>query len=137
MGKMKHFFITVTIVPLLTGIPCPAMAATTSLNMGSALLQTIWALLIVVGIILVIYGLAKKRFGSGRIGTGQINLLEMRHIMPKTALALVEVRGKTLLIGIGSGHINLLADIADERSASDGHGQHADFKTLLAKEEEK
>lgn len=78
--------------------------------MGSALLQMIWALLIVIGIILSIYGLARKRFGLGRLQQGNIQVLELRHIMPKTTLALVEVHGKVMLLGIGTGKISLLAE---------------------------
>lgn len=104
--------------------------------MGSAFLQTIWALLIVIGIIMVIFALAKKRFGIGRVGEGKINLLELRHIMPKTTLALVKVEGKLLLLGIGAGNISLLADVSDANPQVKTTKKD-DFETLLAREKEK
>lgn len=98
--------------------------------MGSALLQMLWALLIVIGIILIIFALARKRFdlGLGRIQQGNIKVLELKHIMPKQTLALVEVRGKVLLLGIGGGQINLLADYPEAVT------EKPDFNTILAKQ---
>ncbi len=121
----------------LSSVPSPAFAVTKpSMNMGSAFLQTIWALLIVIGIIMVIFALARKRFGIGRIGEGKINLLELRHIMPKTTLALVQVEGKLLLLGIGAGNISLLADVSDGNPLKKTT-QKADFETLLTREKDK
>jgi len=104
--------------------------------MSSALLQTLWALLVVIGIILVLYALTRKRFGIGKRGTGKINLVELRHIMPKTTLALVEVEGKRLLLGIGSGRISLLADLAGKKTNRDKSTDSPDFATLLHEQQE-
>jgi flagellar protein FliO/FliZ len=100
------------------------------MNMGSALLQMLWALLIVIGIILIIFALVRKRFGlgSGRLQQGNIKVLELRHIMPKHTLALVEVRGKVLLLGIGTGQINLLTEYPNTTAEKN------DFDTLLAEQ---
>lgn len=108
--------------------PASAQAAE-SLTMGSALLQMLWALLIVIGVILIIFGLARKRFGLSRMQQNNIKVLELRHIMPKTALALVEVHGKVMLLGIGAGQINLLADYPE------GKAQKSDFDSLLAEQQ--
>jgi len=117
--------------------PAPALAATAPpVSMGSAFLQTIWALLVVIGIILVLYALTRKRFGIGKHGTGKINLVELRHIMPKTTLALVEVEGKRLLLGIGSGRISLLADLADEKTDRNTSADSPDFAAMLHEEQE-
>lgn len=97
--------------------------------MGSGLLRMLWALLIVIGIILIIFGLARKRFGIGRLQEGNIKVLELRHIMPKTTLALVEVRGRVLLLGIGGGRITLLADYAETSIET------TDFDALLAEQQ--
>ena len=98
-------------------------------SMGSAVMQMLWALLIVIGLILIIYGIAKKRFGLGNMQTGAIKVIEIRHIMPKTSLALIEVRGKELLIGIGAGRIELLADFSDQSEAP------KDFDEILNKQQ--
>jgi len=103
--------------------------AAESLTMGSGLLRMLWALLIVIGVILIIFGLVKKRFGLGRMQPGTIKVLELRHIMPKTTLALVEVRGKVMLLGIGTGQINLLADYPENTS------KESDFDALLAEQQ--
>ncbi len=97
--------------------------------MGSALLQMLWALLIVVGVILIIFGLARKRFSFGRLQQGKIQVLELRQIMPKNTLALVEVQGKVMLLGIGANQISLLADYPDDNP------DQADFKTLLEQQQ--
>ncbi|HHD63735.1 MAG TPA: flagellar biosynthetic protein FliO [Desulfobulbaceae bacterium] len=107
-------------------LPSPVRAAE-SLDMGSALMQMLWALLIVIGIILTIFALVKKRFSIGRTGTENINVLEIRHIMPKTSLALVEVHGKFMLLGIGAGRISLLADCPQQAGS-----EKPNFDTLLA-----
>ena len=99
------------------------------LTMGSGLLRMLWALLIVIGVILIIFGLVKKRFGLGRMQQGTIKVLELRHIMPKTTLALVEVRGKVMLLGIGAGQINLLVDYPENTS------KESDFDALLAEQQ--
>ena len=123
--------------PVLATVASPALAATAPpVTIGSALLQTIWALLVVIGIILVLYALTRKRFGIGKRGTGKINLVELRHIMPKTTLALVEVEGKRLLLGIGSGRISLLADLAGKETNRDKSTNSPDFATLLHEQQE-
>lgn len=93
-------------------------------------MQMLWALLIVIGIILIIFALIKKRFAIGQSAKGNINVLEMRHIMPKTTLALVEVHGKIMLLGIGSGRVSHLADCPQQTES-----QKSDFDTLLAEKE--
>ncbi len=134
---MKFFPFAVTSALALNAFAVPAFAAT-SMDMGSALLQTTWALLIVIGIILVLYALTRKRFGIGRHSAGKINLVELRHILPKITLALVEVEGKRLLLGIGSGRISLLTDLANETTTNakkNTPGQN--FAALLHEEEKK
>lgn len=92
-------------------------------SMGSAALQMTWALLIVIGLILVIYAIARKRLGLGTTSQGTIKIKEIRHLQPKTSLALVEVRGRELLLGIGGGRIELLADL--------GRQNQTDFDKIM------
>ena len=99
--------------------------------MGSALLQMSWALLIVMGIILIIFAFVRKRFGLGsyRLQQGNIKILELRHILPKQTLALVEVRGKVMLLGISTSQINLLTEYSGTSA------EKPNFDTMLAEQQ--
>jgi flagellar protein FliO/FliZ len=114
------------VILLLTLTPARAWAAET-FSMGSALLQTTWALLLVVGLILAIYGIAKKRLSLGKIGGSAIKIVELRPIMPKSTLALVEIRGKEYLLGISANGIHLIAEVSG--AAKD---EKPDFESLMA-----
>jgi flagellar protein FliO/FliZ len=95
-------------------------------SMGSALLQTAWALLVVIGLILALYGLARKRLQLfGRATGGVIRVVEMRSLNPRSTLALVEVRGQEFLLGIGASGIHLIAELSPEQEKS------TDFESLL------
>ncbi len=101
------------------------------LTTSGLLLQMLWALLIVVGLILVIYALAKKQFGLGKLQSGAIKILEIRYLMPKTALVLVEVRGKELLVGMSTGKVELVADLTGQKADE----PKKDFKKILAEKQ--
>ena len=105
--------------------PTTALAAELP-SMGGALLQMGWALLVVMGLILAIYGLAKKRLLLGKIGGNAIRIIEMRPLMPKSSLALVEVRGKEYLLGISADRVQLIADFSEDAK------DKPDFESLLA-----
>lgn len=81
--------------------------------------RMLWGLCIVLGVMLVLYGLFKKRFNilAGRSGD-IIQIKEIKPVMPKKSLCLVEVRGKEYLLGIGNESITLLADIDESKKGS-------------------
>lgn len=106
--------------------PAAAWAAETT-SMTSAMLRTLWALLVVVGLILALYGLAKRRLRLGPAGGAAIKVIEMRALQPKASLALVEVRGREYLLAISGQSVHLLADLT-----ADTDNKAADFSTLLA-----
>ncbi|MEE4164436.1 MAG: flagellar biosynthetic protein FliO [Desulfocapsaceae bacterium] len=125
----KHGSIVFCAIPALllyqSAFPHLACAAENFSLLGSSL-KMIWGLLVVLGILLIIYGLVKKRMtllqGGGK---GIIKVIESRHLMPKKSLFLVEVRGREYLLGSGADSLNLIASL-------DGTDQHsADFKTVL------
>ena len=95
--------------------------------MATAALQTLLALLIVVGLILALYALARKRLMPGRHGGNNIRVIEMRPLVPKATLALVEVRGHEYLLAINAGNVQLLADLSTRDSSND-----SDFPSILA-----
>jgi len=114
------------IISALFFVAMPSQAcAAEAFPMGTGLLRMVWALLVVSGIILLIYALAKKRLGLGNLHAGTIKVLELRRITPKNTLALIEVRAQVMLIGIGTEQITLLQNFSEESS------QKSDFKSLL------
>jgi len=100
-------------------------------TMTETLLRTAWALLVVIGLILALYGLTKKRFFLNKPGGKVITIIELRPLQPKSTLALVEVRGREYLLGISANSINLLADLSDKPAPPK---QSTDFSTLLAEQ---
>ncbi len=130
LGNILKIFILFLFIILA---PVPALASE-PISMGSELLRTAWALLVVIGLILCIYGLLRKRFGLGALQQGNIKVVEIKHIMPKSSIALVEVNNRRLLIGVTSGGINLLADFIDEKEITT-EKTSLDFKTILAKKQ--
>ncbi len=78
---------------------------------GAAIWQMLWALALVVGLILVLYALARRRFTSLRQG-GMIKVLEIRYLMPRKAVALVEVRGHQFLLGLGGDRVELISALS-------------------------
>ncbi len=74
--------------------------------------RLIWGLLIVLGILLLLYGLLRKRFSLlGTAGGREIEILEIRPLMGRKALCLVAVRGGEYLIGLSGDRITHLATI--------------------------
>ena len=112
----KNAFILYTFILLLftTAVnPATALSADSS-DFVSASIKMTWGLLIVLGIILIIYGIARKKLSfvqSG--GKGAIKIIETRHLMPKKTLFLVEVAGKQYLLGAGTDSINLITAVTD------------------------
>lgn len=101
-----------------------------SFSMLNSSLKMIWGLLVVLGILLIIYGLIKKRVtllqGGGK---GIIKVIESRHLMPKKSLFLIEVRGREYLVGSGGDSLNLIASIED------GTDSRSNFESILKETE--
>lgn len=90
-----------------------AFAGTESPFSLSTTFRLFWGLLIVLGVLLVIYALAKKKlsFLNAGGGKGAITIIETRHLMPRKSLCLVKVRDQEFLLGLGNDQINLIAAI--------------------------
>ena len=74
--------------------------------------RVIWGLLIVLGIILLLYGLLRKRFSIlTSLPDKEIKILEIKPLMGKKAICLVEVRGQEFLLGISEAQITNLASL--------------------------
>jgi len=103
-----------TITPAILLVLLSPQTATAAAEMSdtSAYLRLTWGLLIVLGIILIFYALAKKRFSL--LNSSEKNLikvLEIRHLMPKKSVCLIEVRGREYLLGIGAENVSLIAGL--------------------------
>ena len=74
-------------------------------------------LLLVLAILILVLWLLRRYFShSGAIGQqGLIRMIASMHVAPKERIALVDVLGEKLLIGITSQNINFLARIEDEK----------------------
>jgi len=87
-----------------------------------SVLQMLGALALVLGLLLLsLHGLKRWRakMGGGLAGS-QIQVLDVRTLAPKSAVALVEVAGQWLLLGIGANSVDLLTKIEPQQTGSAG-----------------
>ena len=113
--KKKLYLLYVTIIFVCCDQlnPTLSQSAETSLLISSSL-KMIWGLLVVLGLLLIIYGFARKKLSFGQVGNkGLIKIIESRHLMPKKSLFLIEIRGKQYLLGSGSDSIHLITPLED------------------------
>jgi flagellar protein FliO/FliZ len=95
------------------------MTAGTDPSLVSASLRMLWGLLIVSGVILVIYGVMRKKFSfAGTNSKSRIQIKEVRHIMPKKSLCLVEIDGQEFLLGLSADNITLLSPLETKKQPS-------------------
>lgn len=111
-----------------------ALAAATEPSLGSAGLRMLWGLLVVLGLLLVIYGLARKKLSLVHSSKySKIKIIEMRPLMAKKSLCLVEVAGRQYLLGLGSETITLLSALDTNKS----HNFSATLETATEQHEQK
>lgn len=93
-----------------------AAADSSSSELVTSGMRVVGALVLVIGLMLLLYALAKKRFkllpGHRQ---GAIQVIEMRYLAPKKAVALVKVRGQELLLGVGQEQVSLLHTIEQDQ----------------------
>ena len=76
-----------------------------------------WGLLIVLGIILLIYAVMRKKLAHTKNNdSSSIKIKEIRHLMPKKSLCLVEVGGEEFLLGLGTDTISLLSPVTSRKN---------------------
>ena len=81
--------------------------------------RVVWGLLIVLGIILILYGLLRKRFSLfASMPNKEIKVVEIKPLMGKKAICLVEVRGTEYLIGISESQISNIATLPPKKGPS-------------------
>ncbi len=120
---MTKFSSTPSLVLLLLGFMLfsaeNSHAAATELDVMGSYFRVAWGLLVVLGVILILYGVLRKRLSLFHTPTSQsIKVLEMKPLMSKKTLCLVEVKGEEYLLGITSDRITPLAKIGSKNSPS-------------------
>ncbi len=116
MGKFLYFISLFLVIASVQA--APAFAANDENTFYSSLMQMAWGLFIVMGILLILYGIAKKKmsFIQGS-GNNIIKVIDTRHLMPKKTLYLIEVRGQEYLIGGGGDSLHLISQVQTEKDA--------------------
>lgn len=109
------------LVLLLFQFFCPAetFAGNIAASDTANYFRVIWGLLVVLGIILILYGFLKKRFSLLSTGTNQeIKILEIKPLMGRKALCLINVKGQEHLIGISGDRITHIAALTPQPESS-------------------
>ena len=114
---MKTFFAsTIALLFYTTQLYAATTTENTLLSGNSDIMassfRVIWGLLVVLGIILLLYGLLRKRFSLlSSLPDKEINVIEIKPLMGKKAICLVEVRGREYLLGISETQISNIATL--------------------------
>ena len=104
---------------MVTFSPENIYGADAELDVMGSYFRVVWGLLVVLGVILILYGILKKRFSLFNTPASQsINVIEMKPLMSKKALCLVEVKGEEYLLGISGDRITHIATIGTEKKSS-------------------
>lgn len=82
-------------------------------------IRMLFGLLVVLAIILGLYYLLRNKVSNfHQQGKGIIKIIEVRHVLPKKTLMLIEVRGKEFLVGAGSDTISNIVPLQSGESFS-------------------
>ncbi len=99
--------------------PGTALASSSMAVEMESYLRVIWGLLVVLGIILAIYALVRKRFSLlASSPEKNIKVLEIKPLMGRKALCLITVKGNEYLLGISGDQINCLATLPSQSKTS-------------------
>ena len=78
-----------------------------------------WGLLVVLGILLIIYAIMRKRLSFIKHNDkSAIKIIEIRHLMPKKSLCIVEVGHQQYLLGLGNDIITMLSPVSTKTSGT-------------------
>ena len=120
--------ISIAVFLFSTILAASLVHAAEQFDMVDSSFRMLWGLLIVLAIIFVIYAILRKRVTGFQHGDrGFIKIVEVKHIMPKKSLMLVEIRGQEFVVGAGNDTINTIVPLH----------QSSSFSALLEKSEEK
>lgn len=109
------FRVLLIAISLIPAFLQPAQAA--EFDPISSGLRMLTGLLVVLAIILGLFLLLRKRLSSfQQQGGGLINVLEIKHVLPRKTLMLVEVRGREFLVGAGADSIQTIVPVQQGES---------------------
>lgn len=148
---MKRVFAAISVVLIVFACSCPALAEEgdpvgnlAQGNFSLAILNMVAALALVLGIMLLLFWVAKRFLPTGFTGgSGKMRVIGRLPLGPRKFLALVKVGGKVLVLGVSPDKINLLTTFEDseefdmpprEKGAGLAFGEI--FKKAKAKKEE-
>jgi flagellar protein FliO/FliZ len=119
LNRVPPCGVLVVLFSLLFLNPPETFAADIPGNDTESYFRVIWGLLVVLGIILVLYGIVRKRFSLLSTSPSQnIKILEIKPMMGKKALCLVDVKGQEYLLGISGDQINHIATLSPQPETS-------------------
>jgi len=114
----------------------PVEATVQSPDMWSASLKMFYALAMVLGIVFLLYFIVKKFFWKNGVFGNEskpIKILSTGFLAPKKSIALVEIPGEVLVLGIAHENISLLGNIREPDQISRIKGQPPQPSELVAK----
>ena len=119
--RMKNFlkgtFISLTAIAILASSVVWADESSPDpfSDMGVTTLKMLGSLVLVIGLILVVtYGIRRLRFGASPFQGGpKMRVLGTLTLAPKRSIALIEVCGELLLLGVGTENVTLISKIED------------------------
>ncbi len=95
------------------------MTAPSDPSLLSAGFRMLWGLLVVLGVLLILYALLRRKLSFAKANaSSRIQILEIRHIMPKKSICLVAVDGQEFLLGMGNETISLLSALENDAPSS-------------------
>jgi flagellar protein FliO/FliZ len=110
---------TLTFLILIGRIPEVAHALSSPMVETESYFKVIWGLFVVLGIILALYSLLRKRFSLlASSPEKNIKILEIKPLMGRKALCLITVKGHEYLLGISGDRISHLATLPDKPELS-------------------
>jgi flagellar protein FliO/FliZ len=99
--------------------PAASFAGDIQANDAANYFRVIWGLLVVLGIILILYGFLKKRFSLLSTSANQhIKIVEIKPLMGRKVLCLINVKGQEHLLGISGDRITHIAALSPQPEPS-------------------
>jgi flagellar protein FliO/FliZ len=112
-GSLLSFLVCIFLAP------ADSYGATLTGGDTASYFRVIWGLLIVLGIILILYGFLRKRFSLLASGANQdIRILEIKPLMGKKSLCLINVKGQEHLLGVSGDRITHIAALTPQPESS-------------------
>ena len=119
MNRCNNYKLIVPIITFILALPMLSYADETQFGEIDSYFKVVWGMLIVLGIMLLLYALLKNRLSVFHSKSSQsIKVLEIKPIMPKKSLCLVEVKGEEYLLGISADRISHIATLPKDKNKS-------------------